>query len=172
MNLPTGPLRAPAALGAAAVALAGFAVLAHQKADALRGGAAVRNVALTDNARTSEVKGAVTQIVNGVFSYAYTDPARTAAAVKASLTGAATGQYAALFAKVGQQGPARKLVLTTTVTDSAVTSLRGDRAHLIVYADQRSTGAADGRTAYAAALLTVDAVRTGGHWKIASLRTF
>ena len=66
----------------------------------------------------------------------------------------------------------QKLVLTTTVTDSAVEMLDGDRARLLIFADQRNTrtGGKDATT-YAAAMLAVDAARRDGIWKIADLDT-
>src|SRR5262245_39829612 len=54
----------PVALGVLTVILGGLAAWSGLEAQALRGGAAARNAALTDNARTSEVKGAVTSAVN------------------------------------------------------------------------------------------------------------
>ncbi|MQY04053.1 hypothetical protein [Actinomadura macrotermitis] len=164
--------RMVAGLGAATVLLGGFAFYAQRQEADLRGGATVRNVALTDNARTSEVKGAVTEAVNAAFSYSYTDPAKSQNAAKAAFTGKAVQQYDALFAKVRQEGPAQKLVLTTAVTESAVQSLRGDRARLLVFADQRNTSASDGKSASSAAMLAVDAQRRAGHWRITALDTF
>jgi Mce-associated membrane protein len=63
-------------------------------------------------------------------------------------------------------------VLTTTVTDSAVEMLEGDRARLLVFTDQRDTrtGGKDATT-YAAAMLAVDAVHRDGIWKITNLDT-
>ncbi len=49
------------------------------------------------------------------------------------------GQYDSMLAQVRAQAPSQKLVLTTTVTDSAVELLEGDRARLLVFADQRNT---------------------------------
>lgn len=163
-----------AVLALLTVLLGGFAALAAAKASSLRDSSATGNTALTDTARTSEVKGAVAQDVNAVFSYDYTDTARTDAAAKRLLTGKAVQQYAGMIAQVRAQAPKQKLVLTTTVTSTGVENISGDRARVLVYADQRntSTAAGGGGTTYAAAMFAVDAVRQGGTWKIASIDTF
>jgi len=79
-----------------------------------------------------------------------------------------------MIAQVRAQAPKQKLVLTTTVTSTGVESITGDRARVLVYADQRntSTAAGSGGTTYAAAMFAVDAVRQDGTWKIASIDTF
>lgn len=169
--------RATALLGLLAlltVALGCFAAVASGKASALRDTAARRNSALTDTARTSEVKGGVAQDVAAVFSYDYADPARTDQAARRLLTGAATKQQASMIAGVKAQAQAQKLVLTTTVTDTGVQMIDGDRARVLVFADQSNTSTATkgaGAT-YAAAMFAVDAVRQGGVWKLSSIDTF
>jgi Mce-associated membrane protein len=164
--------RLPVVLGVATVLLGGLAVWSHQQAQRLEGTATARNAALTDNARTSEVKGEITSAVNTVFSYNYLDIAKTQRAAQTSLTGKAILQYNAMLGLVREQAPGQKTVLTTTVTDSAVKTLHGDRARLLIFADQRNTRTAGGQTSYAAAMLAVDAVRQGGHWKISAIDTF
>lgn len=164
----------PALLAALTVLLGGFAALAASRTAALHDSVAGHNTALTDTARTSEVKGQIAQAVNAVFSYDYADPARTDTAAKRLLTGKAVQQYAAMLAEVRKQAPVQKLVLTTTVTDTGVTTIDGDRAHVLVFADQRntSTAKAGAGSTYAAAMFTVDAVRQGGTWRIAAIGTF
>ena len=91
------------------------------------------------------------------------------------LTGRAVQQYARMIAQVKAQAPAQKLVLTTTVTDTGVEMITGDRARVLVYADQGNTSTAKGADAgstYAAAMFAVDAVHQDGTWKIASIDTF
>ncbi|OAR23093.1 hypothetical protein A8W25_26620 [Streptomyces sp. ERV7] len=163
----------PAALAALTVLLAAFSVLAHVQGGHGHKDGAGRNTALADTARTSEVKGAVEEAVRGIFSYDHTDPARTDAAAARRLTGAAVGQYRSLMGQVREQGPRQKLVLTTTVTDSGVEVVDGDRARVLVFADQSSTRTGKGGgTTVAAAMFAVDAVRQGGIWRIAALDTF
>ncbi|NUS13006.1 MAG: hypothetical protein HOY69_16675 [Streptomyces sp.] len=156
------------------VLLGGFAALAASRAARLHDSVAAHNTALTDTARTSEVKGQVAAAVNAVFSYDYADPARTDAAAKRLVTGKAVQQYTAMLAQVRAQAPTQKLVLTTTVTDTGVDTIDGDRAHVLVFADQSntSTARAGAGSTYAAAMFAVDAVRTGGTWKIAAIDTF
>lgn len=163
-----------AVLAVLTVLLGAFAALAAARTSSLHDSADTGNTALTDTARTSEVKGAVATDVNAVFSYDYADPARTDAAARRLLTGKAVQQYAGMIAQVRAQAPKQKLVLTTTVTSTGVRTISGDRARVLVYADQRntSTAAGSGGTTYAAAMFAVDAVRTGGTWKIASIDTF
>lgn len=168
----------PSALGLLAlltVLLGAFAALAAGKVSALHDDSAASNTALTDNARTSEVKGVIAQDVNAVFSYDYADTARTDKAARKVLTGKAVQQYASMIAQVKQQAPKQKLVLTTTVTDTGVEMIDGDRARVLVYADQSNTSTAKGASTgstYAAAMFAVDAVHQDGTWKIASIDTF
>ncbi|MFI9104103.1 hypothetical protein ACIGXA_26650 [Streptomyces fildesensis] len=165
--------RVVVALGVLTVLLGGFAGWAAMEAATLHDTAATRNTALTDTARTSEVKGMVTQAVNSVFSYNYADTARTDQAAKKLLTGKAVQQYADMLAQVRQQAPVQKLVLTTTVTDSGVELIDGDRARVLIFADQRNTRTAPKEeTTYAAAMFAVDAVHQDGVWKISNIDTF
>ncbi|WP_409236412.1 hypothetical protein [Streptomyces sp. PA5.6] len=162
-----------ASLSLLAVLAAGFAGYAHTRAEDLRDMPAARNAALTDTARTSEVKGTVGQAVDAVFSYDHTDPRRTDKAADTYLTGKAVGQHREMIARVRAQGERQKLVLTTTVTQSGVEVIDGDRARVLVFADQRNTSTAKGGSAtQAAAMFAVDAVRRGGSWRIANIDTF
>ncbi|MEV3987957.1 hypothetical protein AB0J57_03525 [Streptomyces sp. NPDC049837] len=165
--------RLPAALGALTVLLGGFAAWATGEAAALRDTPAARNPALTDVARTSEVKGQVTKAVNELFSYDYAATGAADKAVRAHLIGEAVGQHRAMLAPVREQAARQKLVLTTTVTHSGVELIDGDRARVLIYADQSNTRTAakkDGTT-YGAAMFAVDAVRKGDVWRIAAIDT-
>ena len=164
--------RLPLVLGLVTVLLGGLAVWFASEADGVRGRAGARNVALTDPAHTSEVTGQVTDAVNALFSYDYTDAAKTQQAENTLLTGKAIDQYDRMLSAVRAQAPTQKLVLTTTVTDSAVEMLEGDRARLLVFADQRNTRTSGkDNTTYAAAMLAVDASRLHGTWKITNIDT-
>ncbi len=155
------------------VLLGSFAAFAGSRASGLRDEAAVRNGALTDIARTSEVKGQVGKAVAAVFSYNFADPAALDRAVRTHLRGKAAEQHRAMLADVRTQGPRQKLVLTTTVTESGVELIDGDRARVLVYADQSNTRTATkDETTYAAAMLAVDALRSDGTWHIAAIDTF
>ncbi|WNI21164.1 hypothetical protein [Streptomyces sp. ITFR-16] len=166
-------IRLPVVLCVLTVLLGAFAAWAFASADSLRDEPARRNSALTDISRTSEVKGQITEAVGAVFSYNYASPAKADAAVKSYLTGKAVRQHADMLAGVRAQAPRQKLVLTTTVSDSGVEMLDGDRARLLIFADQSNTrtGKSD-ETTYAAAMFAVDAVRKGGTWRISAIDTF
>ncbi|WP_263170793.1 hypothetical protein [Streptomyces sp. SCSIO ZS0520] len=140
------PARTPrlllAVLGILTLLLGAFAGLGFSRSAALEDDPATRNTALTDLARTSEVKGTVGELVGALFSYDYADQDKAAEAAATLLTGKAVDQHRALLADVRAQAPKQKLVLTTTVTDSAVERIEGDRARVLVYADQASVSTA------------------------------
>ncbi|WP_407565453.1 hypothetical protein [Streptomyces sp. 184] len=163
--------RLAAALGAAAVLLGCFAAFAAVQAS---GGddPAAENAALVDAPLTSEVKGAVGEAVEAVFSVDYTDLGENTKAARTYLTGRAVDQHRQMLADVREQAPSQKLVLTTTVTDSAV-ELAGDGgARVLVFADQRNTRTDTDETSYGAAMVAVDAVKDGDRWRISNIDTF
>ncbi|MGW7095613.1 hypothetical protein [Streptomyces sp. NPDC054874] len=163
----------PAVLCALTVLLGAFAAWAFTSADSLRDEPARQNTALTDIGRTSEVKGRISEAVGAVFSYDYASPARSDRAASTYLTGRAVQQHKDMLADVREQAPKQKLVLTTTVTESGVEFLDGDRARLLIFADQSNTRTGkDEETTYAAAMFAVDAVRRGDTWLIAAIDTF
>lgn len=163
----------PALLCALTVLLGAFAAWAFASAASLRDEPARQNTALTDIARTSEVKGRMGEAVGAVFSYDYASPARSDRAARTYLTGRAVRQHQDMLAEVREQAPRQKLVLTTTVTASGVEYLDGDRARLLIFADQSNTRTGkDEETTYAAAMFAVDAVRRGDTWRIAAIDTF
>ncbi|MEV5683849.1 hypothetical protein AB0L68_11805 [Streptomyces sp. NPDC052164] len=163
----------PALLCALTVLLGAFAAWAFTSAGSLREDPSRQNTALTDIGRTSEVKGQITEAVGAVFSYDYASPAKSDRAASTYLVGKAVGQHKDMLAEVRAQAPKQKLVLTTTVTESGVELLDGDRARLLIFADQSNTrtGKAE-ETTYAAAMFAVDAVRRGDTWRIAAIDTF
>ena len=73
---------------------------------------------------------------------------------------------------VQQDAPAEKLVLTTTVTNSGVEMLNGNTARLLIFANQKDTGATKGSTTDAGAMFAVTAVHQDGQWKIEDIDTF
>ncbi|MFH9133551.1 hypothetical protein [Streptomyces sp. NPDC017524] len=166
-------LSLPAVLCALTVLLGAFAAWAFTSAGSLRDEPARQNTALTDIGRTSEVKGRISEAVGAVFSYDYASPARSDRAASTYLTGRAVRQHKDMLADVREQAPKQKLVLTTTVTGSGVEFLDGDRARLLIFADQSNTRTGkDEETTYAAAMFAVDAVRRGDTWLIAAIDTF
>jgi Mce-associated membrane protein len=164
--------RIAAALGAATVVLGGFGVWAMARANSERSSAATQNTALTDGPATAAVRGQVATAVNTIFSYNYADTAATRRAAQGLLTGPAVRQYNSLFALVTKNAPAQKLVVTTRVTNTGVEMLNGDRARLLVFANQQDTRAGTSQTSYAGAMFAVTALRQGGRWKIENIDTF
>lgn len=166
-------IRLPAVLCVLTVLLGAFAAWAFASAGSLRDDPGRQNTALTDISRTSEVKGQITEAVGAVFSYNYASPAKADTAVKTYLVGKAVQQHKDMLADVRAQAPKEKLVLTTTVTESGVQLLDGDRARLLIFADQSNTRTGKSEeTTYAAAMFAVDAVRRGGTWRISAIDTF
>jgi Mce-associated membrane protein len=166
-----------AALCLLTLLLGGFAGWAHARAESLRDTPAARNTALSDTARTSEIKGATSKAVGALFSYDHADPAAFDKAAKEWLTGRAVAQHRDLFAAVRTQADQQKAVITTTVTDSAVERIDGDRARVLVYADQSSVSTAGDKKAdddgsYAGAMLAVDVQRRDGRWLVSGIDTF
>ncbi|NED79198.1 hypothetical protein G3I76_03685, partial [Streptomyces sp. SID11233] len=78
--------------------------------------AAARNTALTDAARTSEVKGQAEKAVDALFSYDHADPGAMDKATARWLTGKAVAQHKTLLAPVLAAAAKQKTVVTTTVT--------------------------------------------------------
>ncbi|MDX3427519.1 procyclic acidic repetitive family protein [Streptomyces sp. NBC_01693] len=172
-RLPRLRIRLPAVLCAATLLLGAFAAWSFTSAGALRDEPSRQNTALTDIGRTSEVKGQITQAVGAVFSYDYASPGKSDLAARKHLTGKAVQQHKDMLAEVRAQAPKQKLVLTTAVTESGVEFLDGDRARLLVFADQSNTRTGkEEETTYAAAMFAVDAVRRGDTWRIAAIDTF
>jgi Mce-associated membrane protein len=160
-------------LGAISVLLAAFAVVATIRAHDLRGAAAAgQNVAVTDAAATRQVSRQVTSAIDTIFSYDYAHTATTRQAAQRLLTGPAVRQYNSLFALVERDAPGQKLTLTTRVTNSGVELLTGGRARLLIFVDQRDTRATTDQTSEAGAMFAVNAIRSGGRWKIESVNTF
>ncbi|MEE1777347.1 hypothetical protein ACIBVM_01405 [[Kitasatospora] papulosa] len=172
-RIPRLRIRLPAVLCAATVLLGAFAAWAFSSAATLREDPTRQNTALTDISRTSEAKGQISEAVGAVFSYTYASPGKSDLAAQKYLTGKAVQQHKDMLAEVRAQAPKQKLVLTTTVTESGVELLDGDRARLLVFADQSNTRTGkEEETTYAAAMFAVDAVRRGDTWRIAAIDTF
>ncbi|MES9506483.1 hypothetical protein ABWJ92_08690 [Streptomyces sp. NPDC000609] len=166
-------VRLPAVLCALTVLFGAFAAWAFTSAASLRDDPSRLNTALTDIGRTSEVKGQIADAVGAVFSYNYASPGTSEKAARTHLVGKAVQQHKDMLAQVRAQGQKQKLVLTTTVTDSGVELLDGDRARLLIFADQSNTRTGTSEeTTYAAAMFAVDAVRRGDTWRISAMDTF
>jgi Mce-associated membrane protein len=159
-------------LGLAAIILGGLATSATVAAHRLRAVAADANIAFVDQAATRTVTHDVIAAVNTIFSYSYADTARTRAAAQGLLTGGAIRQYNTLFALVERQAPEEKLVVTTRVTNIGVEFLTGDRARVLVFANQQDSRAGTGQTSYGGAMFAVTVQLEGRRWKITNIDTF
>lgn len=163
--------------------LGGFAGWAYSRAAELRDDPARGNTALTDLARTSEIKGQTGAAVSALFSYDHADTAPFERAGRTLLTGKAVAQHRTLLGGVLAKAAQQKTVITTSVTDSAVERIDGDRARVLVYADQSSVSTAGkpskGKAAetkdqgvYAGAMFAVDVVLRDGRWLVENIDTF
>lgn len=149
-----------------AVICAALAVWFQAEVHALRDEGPGANQALVDTADTSAVNGQITDAVQKVFSYDFSNTAKTEDAAKNVLVGPAIQQYNQLFTTVKQQAPQQKLVVTTTVKSSGVTMLQGDRAQVLLFVDQNAVRTDTGQNNVGPAQISVDAVKQGGQWKI------
>jgi Mce-associated membrane protein len=165
-------LRLPVVLGVVTVLLGGFGAWATAAAHDQRATNAQQNLAVTNGPATSAVRHQVSSAIQAIFSYSYTDTAKTRRDAQHLLTGSAIRQYDQLFSLVQKDAPAQKLVVTTAVTNSGVEFLTGSRARVLIFANQQDTRAGTGQTSYAGAMFAVTAVWTGGTWKISDIDTF
>jgi Mce-associated membrane protein len=165
-------LRLPVLLGVATVLLGGFGAWATVQAHNQRSANAQQNLALTNGPATSAVRHQVSSAIQAIFSYSYTDTAKTRRDAQNLLTGSAIRQYDQLFSLVQKDAPTQKLVVTTSVTNSGVEFLTGSRARVLIFANQQDSRAGTSQTSYAGAMFAVTAVLTGGTWKISNIDTF
>jgi Mce-associated membrane protein len=134
-----------------------------------RGSSAPNNTAVVDRTSTAEVIGQVDTALQRVLSYKYSDPTATKTAAQQMLVGAALKQYNVLFAALQKKASGQRLTLSAKVVTAGVTFLQGNRAQLLVFLDQTSTRASDGKTSASAAQLQISAQRTHGSWLISNL---
>jgi Mce-associated membrane protein len=162
-----GAYSVPVALVLLTAVFAGLAVWFGSQAEQLRSGGAAQNRALVDSATTSEVVGQVTTAVQTVFSYDFNNMDKTATAAKDMLVGNATKQYQQLYDQVRVQAPQQKLVVTMTVKSVGVKLLQGDKADVLVFADQTVLHTDTNQSQVGAAQFTVTVQRANGHWRLA-----
>lgn len=161
----------PALLGVLAVLLGTFAIVAATQANSLLSSAG-QNTALTDSVTTSQITSQVSAEIATIFSYSYTDIARTQQAARRELTGPAIREYASAIKTVAAAAAPNKLVVTTTVTYAGVEYLHGDRAHVLLFVNLSDTSDVTGQTTSQPGMLAVDVVWQGTTWKITNIHTF
>jgi Mce-associated membrane protein len=178
---PRDMLRVPAAPSTTrgTMILAGVTVLALALATlagvswwTMRHTPAAQNTALVDVAATTEVSQQLGDAVRTVYSYDYTRLDQNEAAAREVITPAFGQQFDTLFGEVRKLAPQQQAVVTATISQSAVESITGDRAVLLVFLDQRATRAANdqaGQQVAAAGRLTVTGQLVDGRWKIAGV---
>ncbi|UJW35904.1 hypothetical protein L3Q67_20170 [Saccharothrix sp. AJ9571] len=163
------PSRLPMYLIAAAIVLALLGGFFTWQGISLRTADSASNSALVDTGATAEVNSAITTSLNKIFSYSYDKTEVTEKAAATALRGRALETYNQLFGQVRALAPQQKLVLTTRVVSSAVQSLSGDRAQLLVFLDQSATRADNSSSSAAASQLSITAERQDGSWVIVEL---
>ncbi|WP_216213168.1 hypothetical protein [Amycolatopsis aidingensis] len=159
----------PVLLVLTAAVLVGLGSWFLAEARAAASGGADGNAALVDTGLTTEVSGQVGEALERVFSYSYDDMAATERAAEQVLAGSAVQDYDLLFGQVRDKAPEQKLVLSTTVSVSGVRTVDSSSAHLLVFLDQTATRVDTGKSNATAAVLSVDAERMDGRWKITGL---
>ncbi|GAA4000775.1 hypothetical protein GCM10022247_21650 [Allokutzneria multivorans] len=159
----------PALLTAVAVVFAALAVWFAAQAATQRAESGVDNRALVDTGVTTEVAGQITTAVQSVFSLDYADMGKAERVARDVLTGKAVEQYDALFAEVRKLAPEQKIVLTTTTRQVGVKSVEGDRALVLVFADQHVERTADGRREDVPVQVTLSTERVDGRWRISDI---
>ncbi|ANN20819.1 hypothetical protein SD37_37985 [Amycolatopsis orientalis] len=151
--------------------LAGAAVLFKIQADDVT--SSTNNTALLDVAKTSQVKDQVSKATEALFSYDYTNIAKTeAAAADLLVNDEVRAKYNLLMGEVKRLAPQQKMVVTCKVTRSAVIRLEGDRADVMVFVDQSSTRADTNKTTAGSAQLHLNAELQGDKWKITAMNTY
>lgn len=166
---PAKPSRLPTYLIVVAIVLALLGGWFTWQAVSLRTAESASNAALVDTGATAEVTSAITTSLNRIFSYSYDKTEVTEKAAATALRGKALETYNQLFGQVRTLAPQQKLVLTTRVVTSAVESLTGDRARLLVFLDQSATRADNNSTSAAASQLSITAEKQDGMWVIVEL---
>lgn len=140
------------------------------RAHTLRGEANGTDRAVIDAKLTSQVVGQVSTGLAQVLSYDYAHPQVAQAAARKWLAGDAPAQYKVLFTQLQQLAGGQKLTLVAKVVSAGVTSLSSNRAQLLVFVDQQSTRASDGRSSVSAAQVQIGASKRGDLWQITELR--
>jgi Mce-associated membrane protein len=156
-------------LSALLVLILGCAFWFGYQAHTLTAGDASANTAVVDVPETHAVADQVGSGVKAIFSYDYTNIARTERAAADVLVDAAVNQYRDSFAAAKKQAEDQKLVRATTVRSIGVREIRGDQATVLLFLDQQTLHATNNQQESTGAQLDITAKRVDGKWKIASL---
>jgi len=167
LRIPSVPVRL-AALAVAVVLAAATAVTLTVLASSSDTEGRAANEAFLDTEATSLVIEQTRQTVARAFTFGPETIAAAKRAARQSLVGDAVSQYTELYGPLFKQGRSIGLNLTTSVRSVGVESLEGDRAELLVLADQTAS-TPDGQSTTGAAQLAISAERQDGQWKIAKV---
>lgn len=126
------------------------------------------NLAFASGTATDEVVEAGRTTVAEVFTIRPGKVDATRRRAQEALVGDAVGQYDRLYGPHLRAAGGQRLTLTTTVRDVGVVWLEGDRAELLVFADQAASTPA-GQSAVGPAQLALELRHTDGAWKISSI---
>ena len=130
------------------------------------------NSALVDPGTNSALMDQVRDTIEKAFSYDPAKPADSENAVKQRLGGPAAGQYEQIYGQVKRLAREQNIVLGIRVQSAGVISLEGDRARLLVFADQSARRAGTGQHNSRPAQFEVAAQRSGNTWKITGITLF
>ncbi|NIJ14236.1 Mce-associated membrane protein [Saccharomonospora amisosensis] len=171
--------RPPRRFGYAAVALllvvglvfSGLAVLFKFRHGEVA--SATDNTALVDVATTAQVKQAMSEAAESLFSVDFNDLNKTQrAADRLLVNDEVKRKYDALMGQVREIAPKQKMVVTVKATRSAVVQLDGDRAKVMVYIDQTATRTDNNQTSAGGAAMWLTTERRDGEWKVVNMDTY
>lgn len=145
----------------------GSAVAMSVEANGLRGPAA--NTALIDGEGTARLLGDVNAAVERTYGYAFDSLDADERAAQDVVVGAFADRFREEFGTVRELAPAQQATVTATVRESAVLSLRGDRAEVLVFVDQTIRNLELPEGAASGARLVVTAELVDGRWRIADV---
>ncbi|EHR48975.1 hypothetical protein SacmaDRAFT_0679 [Saccharomonospora marina XMU15] len=134
---------------------------------------ATDNTALVDVATTAQVKQAMSEAAESLFSVDFNDVGKTQrAADRLLVNDEVKRKYDALMGQVREIAPKQKMVVTVKATRSAVVQLDGDRAKVMVYIDQTATRTDTNQTSAGGAAMWLTAERRDGEWKVVNMDTY
>lgn len=162
---------AVAALLVAGLVFSGLAVLFKYRHGEVA--SATDNSALVDVATTAQVKQAMSEAAEALFSVDFNDLDKTQrAADRLLVNDEVKRKYDALMGQVREVAPKQKMVVTVKATRSAVVRLDGDRAKVMVYIDQTATRTDTDQTSAGGAAMWLMTERRDGEWKVVNMDTY
>lgn len=124
------------------------------------------NFAFADRGGTADVAAKSRELVNTVFSFEPDRANETERVAARSLTGDAIAQYDKLYGRLLDSAADRGLSMRTSAATVGVQYLNGDRATVLVFANQKSAQNGAGAPNLGAAQLQLRLLKIDGAWKI------